>query len=172
MPNAEKITNNLMGGSHAQRYISPMQAGMMHRTLALKSTRKYVKKGTYSPIPLVINSSEVWDFNLKLYRDVVVSSGATLTLTEPFELPYNGTITVSNGAILIIENMAKLIDNNKIIVQAGGILKLESGSSIDVNNGHLEIQSGGKLILNSSSKFSVALGSTLTVELGGEILYL
>ncbi|MDR3058573.1 MAG: hypothetical protein LBU84_10610, partial [Prevotella sp.] len=68
--NAEKITNNVMGGNFWATYISSMQAGQIHRALALKSTRKYVKKETYSPIPLVINSSQVWDFNLKLYRDI------------------------------------------------------------------------------------------------------
>jgi len=154
IPNGNKITNNVMGGNAVQRYFSPMQAGQMHRALALKSTRKYVKKETYSPKPLVIYSNEVWDFNLKLYRDITVSSGATLTIANVFEAPYNGTITVNNGASLVIENTLKLSETNKLIVK--------SGSS-------LTIKAGGTLTLKDAALFSVETGATFTIETGGII---
>jgi len=154
IPDANKVTNNVMGGSAAQRYFFPMQAGQMHRSLATKSTRKYVKEETYSPIPLIINSSEVWDFNLKLYRDIVISSGAILTIANIFESPYNGTITVSSGASLAVENMLKLSENNKIIVQPGG---------------NLTVKTGGVLTLKDAALFSVELGATLTIEQEGII---
>ena len=152
IPDAAKVTNNLMGGSSDQRYISPMQAGIMHRTLALKSTGKYVKKETYSPMPLIITENQVWDFHLKLYRDITVSSGAILTLSNNFELPYTGTITVNSGAALVIENSVKLSENNKIIVKSGGTLKLESGSTTEIsNNGYIEVQSGGYFCIDSGA---------------------
>ncbi|MDR0430177.1 MAG: M12 family metallo-peptidase, partial [Tannerellaceae bacterium] len=154
IPNASKITNNVMGGSAVQRYFSPMQAGQMHRTLALKSTRKYVKKETYSPTPLVINSSEVWDFNLKLYRDITISSGAILTIANIFEAPYNGMITVNNGASLIIEKTLKLSESNKLIVKSGC---------------NLTVKSGGTLTLKDPTVFFVEPGATFTVEPGGII---
>jgi len=155
IPNANKITNNMMGGSSAQRYISPMQAGQMHRALALTDPiRKYVKKETYSPIPLVINSSEVWDFDLKLYRDIVVSSGSTLTIANTFETPYNGTITVNKGASLVIEKTLSLSESNKLIVKSGG---------------NLTVKSGGTLTFNDVNLFSVELGATFIVEQGGII---
>jgi hypothetical protein len=143
IPNAEKITNSIMGGSFAGRYVSPMQAGMMHRSLALKSVRKYVKKETYASVPLVIDNSEIWDFDLKLYRDIVISSGAVLTLAKTFDFPYNGTVTVNNGAALVIEKNANLSNNNKIIVKNGGTLRFLSGSSTKVEaNGYIDIQPG------------------------------
>lgn len=84
-----KHTNNMMGGSNSFLYISPMQAGQMHRALALKSVRKYVKKETHSNIPLTITNEETWDFNLKLYRDINIVSNGILNLDNTFELPYN-----------------------------------------------------------------------------------
>ncbi len=155
-PNAEKITNNVMGGTYRQTYFSPMQVGQMHRTLALYSPRKYVKKETYSSTPLVINNNQVWDFNLKLYRSINITSGGILTLASTFEFPYNGNINVNSGTALVIEGTIKLQDNNKIIVRNGGSLKIVSGSSIDINgNGYIEIQSGGYLCIEPGSSIKL-----------------
>ena len=162
MPDADRITNNVMGGTPSQVYFSPMQAGQMHRTLALKSTGKYVREDCFSSIPLVINSDEEWDLNLKLYRDINIAQGAVLTLSNnfgslyggyvAFELPYNGTITVNSGAALVVSNVVKLSKNNKIIVKSGGTLKLESGSTTEIsNNGCVEIQPGGYFCINSGT---------------------
>lgn len=157
IPNAAKITNNLVGGGPSQRYISPMQAGQMHRALALKSTRKYVKTGTFSTIPLEINSSETWDFDLKLYRDVNVLSGAVLTLSSTFELPYKGTLTINNGAALVVTGTLKLGDINKIIVKDGGTLKFSSTSKVQVNgSGKIEVQSGGYFCIESGASITLS----------------
>jgi len=151
-----KHTNNVMGGSNSQLYFSPMQAGQMHRTLALYSLRKYVKKETYSTIPLVINSSETWDFNLKLYRDVNILSGAVLTISNTFELPYNGTVTINNGAALVITGTLKLADINKIIVKNGGTIKFSSTSNIQINgSGKIEVQSGGYFCVESGATIAL-----------------
>ncbi|MCL2311691.1 MAG: hypothetical protein FWC41_04275, partial [Firmicutes bacterium] len=127
IPNAEKITNNVVGGSMSQLYISPMQAGQMHRTLALKSTRKYVKEDCYSQIPLTITTNEEWNFNLKLYRDVVVSSGVVLTISGVFEQPSNGKIIVDQGATLLVTGTLNLGANNIITIQPGGKLIVDGG---------------------------------------------
>ncbi|MCL2074494.1 MAG: hypothetical protein FWH18_11275, partial [Marinilabiliaceae bacterium] len=102
LPNAEKITNNIVGGSSSQVYVSPMQAGQMHRSLALKSVRKYVRDDCFSNIPLVINSDEEWDFNIKLYRDIVIPSGSVLTISGTVLMPPQGKITVQTGGKLVI----------------------------------------------------------------------
>lgn len=157
IPNAVKITNNVMGGSSSQLYFSPMQAGQMHRTLALKSTRKYVKIDTYSTIPFIINSDETWDFNLKLYRDVNISSGSILTISNTFELPYNGTITINSGAALIITGTLKLSDHNNIIVKNGGTIKFSSTSNIQINgSGKIEVQSGGYFCIESGATITLS----------------
>jgi hypothetical protein len=139
--------------------------------LALKSTRKYVKKETYSPIPLVVDTSQVWDFDLKLYRDITVSTGAILTLANTFEFPYNGTITVNNCAALVIEGSVKLSNNNRIIVKKGGTLKVESGSSVDVRgNGYINIQPGGYICVQSGANIVLQnTSSTISVKVGAEL---
>ena len=51
----DRITNNIVGGSEEEVYISPMQAGQMHRALSLTSARKYVTCSK-SDVPLVISN--------------------------------------------------------------------------------------------------------------------
>jgi len=146
-------TPNIMGGGTGEQiYFSPMQAGQMHRALALKSIRKYVKEGTYSSIPLVINDNENWSFNLKLYRDVTIAAGKTLTISNTFELPDNGKITVKNGAALIVQGTVKLKKNNQIVVETGGTLLVKQGSTTEIsNNGYIEVRSGGYFCINSGA---------------------
>ena len=102
IPNGDLITNNLMGGNKDNCYISPKQAGQMHRTLALTSVRRFVEK-TKSEVPLVINSNETWDFDIRLYRDIVIQPGRELTLTCNVNMPYNGKIIVKQNAKLILD---------------------------------------------------------------------
>ncbi|GHT76002.1 hypothetical protein FACS189463_0210 [Bacteroidia bacterium] len=156
IPNAARNTNNLMSYSPGQAYISPQQAGIMHRSLALYSTRKYVKKETYSPIPLVIDTNQIWDFNLKLYRNIEINSGAVLTLASTFDFPYNGTITVHNGAALVIEKNVNLSNNNKIVVETGGAIQFISGSSTKItSNGYIEIQRGAYICIQTGSTINL-----------------
>ena len=151
-----KHTNNVMGGSNSQLYFSPMQAGQMHRALALKSTRKYVKIGTFSTMPLVINNNETWDFNLKLYRDVNILTGAVLTISNTFELPYHGTVTINNGSALVITGTLNLSDINKIIVKNGGTIKFSSTSNIQINgSGKIEVLSGGYFCIESGATIAL-----------------
>jgi hypothetical protein len=134
--NAEKITNNVMGGSSTQIYFSPMQAGQMHRTLALTSMRKYVKHGTYSPIPLEISQDETWaDFNLKLYRDLIIKSGAVLTIEKGIEMPY--LIRVKDNSTLIIKGTATFCKTAKIIVEPGSKLIVDGGTLTNSCDGEL-----------------------------------
>ena len=156
-PDDAKITNNVMGGSFAQEYFSPMQVGQMHRTLALKSTRKYVKRETYSPVALSISHDETWDFNLKLYRDIVIEPDAVLTLASTFDMPYNGTITVNNGAALLITGTINLHDGNKIIVENGGTIKFSSASHINIEgSGEIEVNSGGYFCIEQGASVYLA----------------
>jgi len=151
-----KHTNNVMGGSNSGLYFSPMQAGQMHRVLALKSTRRYVKSGAYSSMPLYINNSETWDFNLKLYRDIVVSTSAVLTISSTFALPYNGTITIDNGAAMVITGAVQMSDLNKIIVKSGGTLKFSNLSNIQIaGSGNIEVQSGAYFCIESGSTINL-----------------
>ena len=91
-----------MGGNKSQRYISPLQAGMMHRSLSLTNVRKYATCEK-SDIPLVITDNESWDFNIKLYRDLIIESGATLTLSNKLIMLPDAKIIIRPEGKLIID---------------------------------------------------------------------
>lgn len=97
-------TNNIMGGCLDTYYMSPLQLGRSHRTLALNGLRKYVKEmiseATY---PWTINSNETWDFDIQMYQDIVVKKNSTLTIKCKVGMANNGRIIVERGARLIID---------------------------------------------------------------------
>lgn len=97
-------TNNTMGGTQAAGYYSPKQMGKVHRALSLKSCRKYVKSNCYTAIPKLITQNETWDFNTRIYSDIIVKTGATLTLSCKLYMPPTSKIIVERGAKLIVNN--------------------------------------------------------------------
>ncbi|MDY0401737.1 MAG: M43 family zinc metalloprotease, partial [Bacteroidales bacterium] len=103
IPDGDKITNNVLGGNNTINYFSPKQIGKMHRALALKSVRRYVKNCPYSPIPLEITENETWDFNIKLYTDIIIKQGVTLTITCKVLMPDQAKIIIEPGAKLILD---------------------------------------------------------------------
>jgi hypothetical protein len=111
----DRKTNNLMGGNMSNCYISPKQAGQMHRAIALTSARRFVEK-TYSNIPLVINSNEIWDFDIRLYRDIIIETGVELTLKCNLIMPFDGKIIIKQGAKLVVDG-AKITTIDEILWQ-------------------------------------------------------
>ena len=112
--NGDGITNNLMGGNQSSVYISPMQAGIMHRALSMYSSRKYVSCEK-SNIPLIITEEEVWDFNMKLYQDLIIDSGAKVTITCHLTMHPDTKIIVKPGGKLIVDGATisnDIYDNN------------------------------------------------------------
>lgn len=145
-----KNTNNLMGGSNTQVYLSPMQVGQMHRSLALYSVGKYVNEATFSPIPLVIAQSEVWDFDLRLFRNLHIKN--TLSLYKKLILPKVGKIEVFAGGKFIIEDTLTL--QNDIIVRKGGALIIKKDLNFKGAN-RIQIDSGGYFCIHPDAKINL-----------------
>lgn len=97
---ADGYTNNLMNGQGG-RYLSPKQLGKIHRALATKSIGRAATG--FSGDPIVIDSNEVWDFELQLFRPVRVKKGASLTIRCTLRMPPEGFIRVDKGAQLIVD---------------------------------------------------------------------
>jgi hypothetical protein len=101
------ISNDLMGGKDGgNRYISPYQLGEMWRAISLSSMRKYVKGCQYSvppPNEIIVNADEVWDFDIKLYKNIRVQNNAKLTITCNVIMPDLSKIIVERGSKLIID---------------------------------------------------------------------
>ncbi len=84
-------------------YIKPALLGLMHKGLALKSIRKYIKDCPYSTSPLSITLDEEWDFDIRLYRDLIIEPGAELTIKCKVSMPDSAKIIVKRGARLTID---------------------------------------------------------------------
>lgn len=94
-------TNNMMGGTNAAGYYSPLQLGRIHRSLATHGARKYA--WGYSTTPYTISNNETWEFNIKFYQDIVVPAGKTLTIKCVVEMVPEAKIVVQPGGKLIVD---------------------------------------------------------------------
>lgn len=95
-------TNNVMGGTKYACYFSPTQIARMHRALALKSIRNYVLCEEYDANPIIVNSHEKWDFNIKFYNPITIKAGSSLELSCNLEMSKNHKIIVENSAKLTV----------------------------------------------------------------------
>lgn len=147
--NGDGITNNLMGGNKDQEYISPLQAGQMHRALSLTSSRKYVHCEK-SRIPLIITDEQLWDFDIKLYRDLIVESGAKLTLTNHLVMNPDCRIIVKQGGKLIVDGATIGIDLYEKeqwqgVQVWGNVSQHQFAIEGQYEQGYLELKNGAKI---------------------------
>ena len=98
---------NLMSYSPIHSYfeasLTPNQIGIIHRNLSISSIRKYVTDGSLLSTPYTITTDTDWDFNFTSYRDVIVESGATLTISCKLVMKSNAKIIVKPGGKLIVD---------------------------------------------------------------------
>ncbi|MBN8679301.1 MAG: hypothetical protein J0M29_13825 [Chitinophagales bacterium] len=102
--------NHLMTQSGGARdVLRATDVGSIHRNLATSNLRQFVDcTETYNhpgsnTSDRIVDVSETWDLNMRLYTNVVVKAGATLTVTCELLMPFDGSITVERGARLIID---------------------------------------------------------------------
>ncbi len=96
-------TNNLMGGTGASCYLSPLQMGKINRALSMASVRRYVKCATNTKGNINVNANEVWDFDIKLYNGVTIKTGRQLTLKCKASFIDGKGFIVERGAKLIVD---------------------------------------------------------------------
>ncbi len=149
-----KVTNNIVGGNKAQAYASPKQVGEMHRALSLKNIRQYVDPCTYTPLePIIISKNETWDFDIRLYSDLIIQPGFTLDVACKITMPCNSKIHVMPGATLKMQNGAEIIlyDNATFLVDQGGTLIHDNGIiTLNGINTVLDIKGTLNLVANST----------------------
>lgn len=104
--NGTMASNNTMCGDPSNQWTSPLQMGRRIRNLHLIGTgvRQYAKETVSDHAhPWLITSNETWDFDIQMYRDIVVKTGNTLNITCRVAMATDGKIIVEKGAKLLID---------------------------------------------------------------------
>ena len=98
---------NLMSSPSANDYfeesLTPDQIGQIHRFLSISSIRKYTTNESFLSTPYYITSNTVWDLNFTSYRDVIVETGATLTISCKLVMKSNAKIVIKQEGKLIVD---------------------------------------------------------------------
>ena len=110
--------------------------------------------GYCEPItPLVENiaSSQTWNTNRTLCRNLLVKSGATLTVTATVFMQAH-KVTIQNGGKIILSGGT--IDDGNMIAQSGSELTI-------TNNGQILLGNHDNLAIQSGAKFNMTYGAIL-----------
>ncbi|HAL64646.1 MAG TPA: hypothetical protein DCP10_03630 [Bacteroidales bacterium] len=100
------ITHNIMnnaGSGCSHDYLTDAQLYKSHRNLSLTNIRKFVNEQTSLDSPLVVTGNELIDFNTRLYRDIIIENGGSLTISCKVLMPAIGKIVVKQGGKLIVD---------------------------------------------------------------------
>ncbi|MEM8909139.1 MAG: right-handed parallel beta-helix repeat-containing protein, partial [Bacteroidota bacterium] len=97
--------SNMMGtdSDAVNDYLTPNQVGLMHRSLGRTNLRKFIACDQSHQVDQIVSTDETWDFDRRVYSDVVVEEGATLRITCQLLMPLDASIIVQRGARLIID---------------------------------------------------------------------
>ncbi|MGD9494051.1 MAG: hypothetical protein AB7V36_11925 [Bacteroidales bacterium] len=150
------ISNNIMSGTVTRNYYSPKQVAAIHRNLSLYSIRKCVLVDTYdNSYPIYVDYDEVWDFSFKIYSDVIIKAGKSLTITCNVMMPKNSKIIVEPGAKLIV-------DGGTLTNTCGGLwqgIELQGNSSLS----QLTPGAQGQVILKNGAVIENAIDGITTI---------
>ena len=163
-PPSDTCVSNWMGGNVTNplhRELTPLQIGRLHRATMLSSMRKYFKPSANHVSDHEITTNETWDFNIRMYGDIVVKSGATLTIRCKVLMPPEGEIRVEPNGRLIVDGgtITSTEDgpNNwwQGIIARGtdGISQYDTSSTFGYGHGHVIIKNNA-LIENAISAIS------------------
>lgn len=132
---ANNLMNNQGGGN--RQYFRSTDLAEMHQALSWWTVREYIVGCPYSPYdPYVVSNNELIDYDFKTWRDIVVDSGATLTVTCTVRMPNKGKIIVKPGGKLIVNGgtITNACDSlwEGIIAQGNKLLPQDMTDTIDV----------------------------------------
>lgn len=96
-------TDHIMRQGSPRNYFPPQDLGEIHRMLTVGTVSKYTTQCTPLSNDYVVNSNMTVDYDWRSYQNIVVESGATLTVTCRIRMPDNSTITVKQNGRLVID---------------------------------------------------------------------
>lgn len=100
----DKETINIMNSANWSNYLSPLQIARVHRNSFIGQTSRFMYP-VESPDkhPWVIDSTQVWDFSIRLFQNLIIKENQTLTIKCLLQMPLNSKIILEEGARLIID---------------------------------------------------------------------
>lgn len=135
-------TNNFMDYRMWQ-YFSPMQLGIMHREASLGAIHRFVFPDESPQLhPWNITSTQTWDFPIRVFSDIVVKSGNTLTISCEVQMPPGSRILVEKNAKLIIDGGKVTSFHGKTEWTGIELTGDESKTPLPQYQGFLELKNG------------------------------
>lgn len=172
----DNLINNIMSGNPEGLSFTHIQLGRMHRNAHFLSIRNNIyvqdpEDATYSRThegqmnPWNITSNQTWDFDIKMYSDIVVKAGNTLTISCTVRMPFHSMIYVEQGAKLVIDGGTITSERNNLkwrgihvygtetqpqsATSYQGVVELKNGATIE--NALNGVTIGGGAILRCSN---------------------
>ncbi|QQS30302.1 MAG: T9SS type A sorting domain-containing protein [Sphingobacteriales bacterium] len=88
----------------AHNTITINELGHCHKSLTERTVSSYVRNCPYSiDYPIEVTSNETWNCYMRVYSDIMVMPGASLTLKNLLLMPKDARISVMPGAKLIVD---------------------------------------------------------------------
>ncbi len=171
-----ETTNNLMGALFlTSHHLSPLQIGKIHKATSVTSLRKYVDKEKnscpYSSIPININTNETLYLDIRLYNDLIVRSGNTLTITCRVEFPDGAALVVEPGARLVLKGNALLTGACTMWkgVRVMGLQNADQGTFATTQQGVIEMYPGTTIENAEEAVFMGDINNNMSGVAGGVI---
>ncbi len=98
--------HNIMNGASANcshDYLRDPQLIISHRKFSLTNIRNFVKENDSLTDPYIVLSNQLIDFDTRLYRNIIIESGAILTIKNNVYMPKSSKIIVKPGGKLIVD---------------------------------------------------------------------
>lgn len=90
--------------NYAHFCFTPTQLGLMHRVAHMSHIKRYVYPNeNVNNHPWQINEEQTWDFPVKIFQNIVVNPGATLTIKCEVQMPEGARILVKKGGKLVVD---------------------------------------------------------------------
>ena len=141
--NCTVASNNVMDYNNSQMAWTPCQLGLIHRQFndQYATQRKLLVPQwcDYSSKALLIHEDQVWEGAKDMHSDIIVKSGAALTIKCRVHLPQGAMIKVEPGATLILDACYL---HNDCGMEWGGIEVMTRGKKkgLVISNGDVRLE--------------------------------
>lgn len=137
-------SNNFMGYNNTRRYFSPMQIGVMTRSI-LHEDELLAKMECYNDgNELYINQDETWEFGRLMGSDLIVTEGNHLTIKCIVAFPPEASLIVQDGARVTIDGgrLTSSCNNMWKGIQVQGVANQNQSTSVGGYQGIVELKNG------------------------------